>query len=43
VRPPVGFLILANLVSKFICFIQKRKEPSEKNIAEYYSRKERAE
>jgi hypothetical protein len=31
----VGFLILANSVPKFICFIQERKKPSEKNIAEY--------
>jgi len=30
-------------VSKLICFIHKRKEPSEKNIVEYYSRKERVE
>jgi hypothetical protein len=30
-------------MSKLICFIQERKELSEKNIAEYYSKKERAE
>jgi hypothetical protein len=38
-----GLLILANPVSKLICFIQERKVPSGKNIAEYYLRKERAE
>jgi hypothetical protein len=36
----VAILIMAN--SKLICFIQGRKESSEKNIAKYYSRKERA-
>jgi hypothetical protein len=30
-------------VSKLICFIQEMKELSEKNIAKYYSRNERAE
>jgi hypothetical protein len=38
----VEFLILANLMSKLICFIQEMKESSENNIAEYYSRKEKS-